>query len=74
MVFRIVVSKQKKMRTELNISVCSRTADEKNNSGDFVSRATYLVSYIGRVDRDAPKLTVYFEYDADAPNWHDSAE
>lgn len=41
---------------------------DKNPSGDYVTKATYLVTYIGRVEQGT-KLTVYFEFDADAPSW-----
>ena len=45
------------------------TAD-RNPDGSYVQKATYLMTYIGRVDKGT-KLTVYFEYDADAASHYD---
>ena len=41
---------------------------DKNWQGDFVEKATYLVSYVGRFAPNT-KLTIYFEYNGDAGDW-----
>jgi hypothetical protein len=46
--------------------------DEKLSNGDFKQLATYMTAYIGRVPAGT-NLTVYFEYDAGAPNWYDTS-
>ena len=42
--------------------------DDKNWQGDFVEKATYLSSYVGRFAPNT-KLTIYFEYNGDAGDW-----
>lgn len=46
--------------------------EDRNSSGNFVQKATYLTSYIGRVEQGT-RLTVYFEYDADCTAYWDTS-
>jgi len=41
---------------------------DKDWQGNFLERATYLVSYVGRFKGNT-KLTIYFEYNGDANSW-----